>query len=339
MTFSTAPIIDSESISDRTPLADFTVLAAIPIPQNTVLNGSLRLAHMCEVDLCARVFQAETVGGMAIALRENECAQIKHTRRIKSRNATHFEVVFPEATPISMISPDNGGKCRNFPSNWQNPNPIFRADLTSVTSLRSFFTSMFNEDIERGKTNTVSNVFEQRLNENFKRTFLNTLIGSYQEAVLLRDRSIQDPFPNTLDAMMVSLVAFLRDWQTEVGVRDGTDSPANIGTYLDSLIRIHVGWMWLLFPLMLEVSAMVLLLATIVSTKRRHMPIWKTSTIAALVHGVDVAHIPELVNTEKISSMDELLGSEQFQLRDTGKGYRLVRCFVNSGCVTEATEN
>lgn len=166
---------------------------------------------------------------------------------------------------------------------------------------------------------------EQRLDDNFKKWLLVSSIQEYSTSVL------NDVFPTALDALVVSLATVPRNQQASPQEHGyGLDNPATIGTGVDRLTRIHVKWAWLLFPLMLEISVMALLPVKIILTKRRHMPIWKTSTLAVLVHGVDVADVPELAKAEEISSMDDLAGSQQFQLRVTAKGYRLARCFVDN---------
>ena len=226
------------------------------------------------------------------------------------------------------IHPLEDVPCPDMTGKWRSPHPSFKADFASITALRDLFISMFNIDIERASVDTVTNVFEQRLDEAFKKWLLLSSFDLWSTTF-----TTKDVFPKRLDTLIVSIAASLRDQQGERIEGENTiDSIVTIGNERDIQTRVHVKWAWLLFPLLLQISVMALLLVTIILTRRRHMPIWKTSTVATLVHGVDVADIPELAKTEKTSSMDELAGSQQFQLRVTGKGYRLVRCSVDEGC-------
>lgn len=146
MTFSANPITDREEFSDRTLLANFSVLGAVPAPQSTIVKAPVRLGHMCQVNLCARVFQAFTPGGVAPFLLPVECdfARIENTRKVISGNETHIEIVFPEATTLSMIFPYTDGVCQKTTGRWPRPHFTFKADSTSVASLRSFFAYVFN---------------------------------------------------------------------------------------------------------------------------------------------------------------------------------------------------
>lgn len=52
------------------------------------------------------------------------------------------------------------------------------------------------------------------------------------------------------------------------------------------IILIKIYWKWLLLPITLEVMAIILLLYAMVHTKLRKVPLWKSSSLALLYHGL-----------------------------------------------------
>ena len=56
-------------------------------------------------------------------------------------------------------------------------------------------------------------------------------------------------------------------------------------TAMQSAIRAR--WEWLAFPVALIVSSVAFLILTILETRRRNLPLWKSSMLATLYHGVE----------------------------------------------------
>lgn len=51
---------------------------------------------------------------------------------------------------------------------------------------------------------------------------------------------------------------------------------------------LRVRWIWLVVPFVVVLLAMIFLVATIVRTSRDGLPVWKTSSLAAVFQGLDV---------------------------------------------------
>lgn len=87
-----------------------------------------------------------------------------------------------------------------------------------------------------------------------------------------------------IEHVMESLAASL----TKLGI-DSDNAPLITGMVGNPKTFIRVRWLWLILPIVLSLSGVVLLLLTIVQTKRQHMPLWKGSLLPLLYHGLDDA--------------------------------------------------
>jgi hypothetical protein len=67
---------------------------------------------------------------------------------------------------------------------------------------------------------------------------------------------------------------------------------------------VHVRWRWILLPAFLEVASLVLLILTIMKSRRENVPLWKSSILALIYHAVDELRGQESFATERVSSME-----------------------------------
>ncbi|KAH6678192.1 hypothetical protein B0J14DRAFT_316769 [Halenospora varia] len=59
------------------------------------------------------------------------------------------------------------------------------------------------------------------------------------------------------------------------------------GTEWNSVVYIQVHWVWLILPVAVVLMTTVFLVLTIISNRRLKAPLWKSSTLALLAHGLD----------------------------------------------------
>ncbi len=83
-------------------------------------------------------------------------------------------------------------------------------------------------------------------------------------------------------------------------------------------------WTWFILPLSLEALAFALLAHTISATKKRRVPIWKSSATVMLFHDVDQRANADALAAKKISAMDELANKKRVRLVASLSGYRLI---------------
>jgi hypothetical protein len=70
----------------------------------------------------------------------------------------------------------------------------------------------------------------------------------------------------------------------------------------ESFVRVR--WHWIVLPAFLELASLVLLVLTIIHSRRMDIPLWKSSVLALIYHGVDELRAQENPATERWSSME-----------------------------------
>jgi hypothetical protein len=70
---------------------------------------------------------------------------------------------------------------------------------------------------------------------------------------------------------------------------------------------IHVRWLWLILPFSLEALTLVTLIATVILSAVRAVPIWKSSALAPMFHGVhvDITKSARVENNEEMETFAE----------------------------------
>lgn len=127
-----------------------------------------------------------------------------------------------------------------------------------------------------------------------------------------------DNFQATMAGMTRSVTARLRQGDG-LSVNMG---PAN-GTVYGTQTCIRVKWVWLALPAGLLLLTIVFLLLTIVKTRSRQAPVWKSSIFAVLFSGLD----QQTRQGGPVASLEEIkaaAGRVTVRLEDTKEGLRLV---------------
>ena len=88
-------------------------------------------------------------------------------------------------------------------------------------------------------------------------------------------------------------MAHIADSLTKLALDMQSNSTVS-GSIVIMLSHVYVRWAWLLFPAILNIASVAYLLTTIWTTHKHNVPLWKTSLVAALFHGVqhDLEPIP-----------------------------------------------
>lgn len=113
-----------------------------------------------------------------------------------------------------------------------------------------------------------------------------------------------------------------------------------IGTAIALETYIHVRWSWLLLPLIMVSLATILLALTVWQSRRCDIPNWRSSALAAMMHGVQEDEAGALhmrafasLGKERISELERWSEVVQVQLRRRGPGgedYGLVPDSLNA---------
>jgi hypothetical protein len=98
---------------------------------------------------------------------------------------------------------------------------------------------------------------------------------------------------------------------------------------------VHVRWQWLILPAFLELASLVLLVLTIVHSRREDVPIWKSSVLALMYHGVDELHDRVTLASERLSSMELIAKGADVQLVKNEDGVNSLARRSGNVAVTE----
>lgn len=103
------------------------------------------------------------------------------------------------------------------------------------------------------------------------------------------------------------------------------------GTAFISVPHVRVQWAWLSLPILLMVLSLAFLVATSLITKKSNIPVWKTSTLAVMFHGINdsARQSPERphMNIELTSQMKSEGERRRVALAPNGNGeWKLQDC-------------
>ncbi|KAJ9615109.1 hypothetical protein H2200_001183 [Cladophialophora chaetospira] len=148
---------------------------------------------------------------------------------------------------------------------------------------------------------------------------LNRSVGDGNEVGIARfvsqdDNPILDLLTMTTLRTPSSLLAGIADALTYVNLHPGppydvefTDPPDVIsfvpGTVWGQKVFVHVRWAWLSLPVALTFGAIAFLATTAHQTRRQHLPLWKSSSLATLYHGLESDLVDEDRRYETASDM------------------------------------
>lgn len=97
-----------------------------------------------------------------------------------------------------------------------------------------------------------------------------------------------------------------------------------IGAALSIEPFIEVNWLWFILSLVLLVSGLVFLLGTIAVFRNDQAPLWKNSTLALLMHGLDAEHREKFARIEGLREMDEAAEGMVMRLQFTSDGLKVL---------------
>ena len=92
------------------------------------------------------------------------------------------------------------------------------------------------------------------------------------------------------------------------------------GTVWSQQVFVHVRWAYLTLPVILTVAAAAFMAITAYQTRRQHLPLWKSSTMALLYHGLAEDLIDEHQSYQTASGMADVAGGVYVRLGTTDEG-------------------
>lgn len=98
-------------------------------------------------------------------------------------------------------------------------------------------------------------------------------------------------------------------------IRNSEQGTTFAGTAFRDQIKIHVSWPWIILPVTVILGGNLLLLVTIVQSRRTRMPLWRSSSLAILYHGFESFDRSEPLAT--MSQMEEAAELRRVRLAGT----------------------
>ena len=155
-------------------------------------------------------------------------------------------------------------------------------------------------------------------------------IGMGSDPSSLSTTSMGSPLPNCinfengLNLILVYLTDYLRN---TYGISISLSSGDRVSDTKAAVPRFAVHWPWLVLPITLLVATLLFLAWIMIVSKRRELPLWRSSLLAAMYHGIDVGDHAIGRRESELSTMEGAAGETTVWLRGKGEeeSLRLVR--------------
>ena len=85
-----------------------------------------------------------------------------------------------------------------------------------------------------------------------------------------------------------------------------------------------IRWRWLTLPVMLEAAGISFFFSVVWLSRKHDLPLWKSSTLGTIYHGIDVCRHSEGVVMDSTADMEDVAKKTRVRLAYTPTGYRLV---------------
>ena len=155
-------------------------------------------------------------------------------------------------------------------------------------------------------------------------------IGMGSDPSSLTTASMGKPIPNCinfengLNLILVYLTDYLRN---TYGISISLSSGDRVSDTKTTVPRFAVHWPWLVLPVALLAATLLFLGSIMAISKRRELPLWRSSLLATMYHGIDIGEHGTGRRERELSAMEGVAGETRVWLRRKGdeEGLRLVR--------------
>lgn len=102
-----------------------------------------------------------------------------------------------------------------------------------------------------------------------------------------------------------------------------TASTGAAGKILQNVAKVNVVWWWLFLPVAMLLLSLAFLIATIATSRKQGVMLWKTSPLASFYHPLTQEGREKLQNAQGLKELEALAEKVQVKGEMTEKGYRL----------------
>ena len=175
----------------------------------------------------------------------------------------------------------------------------FTIDLYTLATIRNWINETFRISILADYARQISPYFETTTNEgqDIAQAFFNDqtrTLGSKRTVFNYTVPTTAGPKP-LLDEIAKSMTTYIRDI--------GRPDMAATGSAHTEQIVVKVRWYWAIFPVVVLVLTFCFTISTIALSLMRGVPIWKSSSLATLLHGLDKTFC-ETLTAKRLDNME-----------------------------------
>lgn len=278
------------------------ILANYSIIEQISSNGPYKepmryAAQSCTVMLCANLYQLDIMPQTNIGTGTTELllASVLHAER--SNSTPYVGKYGDEASyrdgdwPGYLITVSQNDTANNDGRGWPKDPVTLGLDGPSTDFLRAYLGIMFNGSA--GLANANDTYDQQRslrlttglVGQTGGTTFWEGILSTAIDYVFISQEDAFKQISGVSNAVTTSMANWLRDLYPTQQSGTATTSGLPGGYYDAQPSSFHVRWVWLAFPAVAEVSAIVLLCTAMFLTDQNKVPLWKSSTVAMMYHG------------------------------------------------------
>lgn len=151
-------------------------------------------------------------------------------------------------------------------------------------------------------------MFEVRVEDRHDPIYVNSYARDWYESKSGRFGTVGPRSTRNLSERAESIAVALTNW----GLQTTNDTVEGEAYAEESYVRVR--WQWITLPTFLELASLALLVLTIIYSRHKGVPLWKSSALALIYHAVDELPGEETFATERLSGMEVTAKMTSIQL-------------------------
>ena len=321
----------SNSGKGKLALANSILIEYLPLAPPIIFQVVQFAAQRCTINLCTNTYQLDVSQGSTGASGATEIllASVTHAA---GGAGPGWTVPVPAGTLLNFpngkvkrwennLLPDTSGYS-NDPG-YDTDTDDYRIDNSSLVFISDYFASLFDGQSSQTSADGVFIVdvlsYAQRpAGTGFWYTLAYTLTTyGYTD---------HEQITNQVNGVISNIASSMGNWARDYYT---TNAAVTFGGVLEN--TYHIRWAWLALPAMTELPAVLLLLLTIVETRKQKFPVWKTNCITIMFRGITQPEPVAGLCSEKVSTMEDVAARKRVKLALTSGGYRLVDAETETG--------
>lgn len=261
----------------------------------TASTGYINTANICAFSFCAREYNVSMQSGLLRSeIVSTSYSELKSVNKSLSDGmpSYNYTTSYPYTSSYTFTFPDTPANNFNFiPRSQGRPGSGKTSWTPAEVILWAALVGILGNDYLFNGDPIYNNI----------KAITSSLIPSGLNASM--------NIPKTMDRVAAAMTNHLRD----------TSNRTVIGQSGSMELYIRVSWQWLLFPITSIFLGTTLLASVIIATRRRKLPVWKTSELALLLHGLD-SPLDNMIDTRQVSAMEEVTSAVQVRLIQDSTG-------------------